>query len=79
MTNITASSGELEYPESGTYGKNETKCWRNHAYDFRPNCTLFISIISVINQSYNGTFKVHYGQRRDKNSVNIFKVSYLIQ
>ena len=27
MTNITASSGELEYPESGTYGKNETKCW----------------------------------------------------
>ncbi|CAH3113956.1 unnamed protein product [Pocillopora meandrina] len=21
------SSGELEYPESGTYGKNETKCW----------------------------------------------------
>ncbi|XP_058946765.2 ovochymase-2-like [Pocillopora verrucosa] len=27
ITNITASSGELEYPESGTYGKNETKCW----------------------------------------------------
>ncbi|CAH3113950.1 unnamed protein product [Pocillopora meandrina] len=27
MTNITAFSGELVYPESGTYGKNETKCW----------------------------------------------------
>ena len=27
MTNITASSGSLKYPESGTYGKNETKCW----------------------------------------------------
>nr|XP_058946766.1 cubilin-like [Pocillopora verrucosa] len=27
MTNITASSGELVYPESGSYGKNETKCW----------------------------------------------------
>ena len=21
------SGGELEYPESGTYCKNETKCW----------------------------------------------------
>ncbi|XP_022804857.1 bone morphogenetic protein 1-like [Stylophora pistillata] len=28
VTNITASSGELVYPQSGTYGKNETKCWR---------------------------------------------------
>ncbi|XP_066018045.1 procollagen C-endopeptidase enhancer 2-like [Pocillopora verrucosa] len=28
ITNITAPSGELVYPESGTYGKNETKCWR---------------------------------------------------
>lgn len=27
ITNITASSGKLVYPESGTYGKNETKCW----------------------------------------------------
>ena len=27
MMNITAFSGELVYPESGTYGKNETKCW----------------------------------------------------
>lgn len=27
ITNITASSGRLVYPESGTYGKNETKCW----------------------------------------------------
>lgn len=28
VTNITASSGKLVYPESGTYDKNETKCWR---------------------------------------------------
>ena len=28
MRNITASSGSLKYPESGTYGKNETKCFR---------------------------------------------------
>ncbi|XP_066018046.1 tolloid-like protein 2 [Pocillopora verrucosa] len=27
IPNITASSGELVYPESGSYGKNETKCW----------------------------------------------------
>ncbi|PFX16527.1 tolloid-like protein 1 [Stylophora pistillata] len=27
MKNITATSGSFKYPESGTYGKNETKCW----------------------------------------------------
>lgn len=27
MTNITATRGSFKYPESGTYGKNETKCW----------------------------------------------------
>ena len=28
ITNITASKGVIAYPESGTYGINETKCWR---------------------------------------------------
>ena len=29
ITNITGEiSGEIEYPSSGTYGANETKCWR---------------------------------------------------
>ncbi|XP_067040930.1 bone morphogenetic protein 1-like [Acropora muricata] len=29
ITNITGEiSGEIEYPSSGTYGVNETKCWR---------------------------------------------------
>ena len=27
ITNITASSGVLAYPNSGDYGINETKCW----------------------------------------------------
>jgi len=27
ITNITASTGFVVYPESGTYGVNETKCW----------------------------------------------------
>ena len=27
ITNITASKGVIAYPESGTYGVNETKCW----------------------------------------------------
>lgn len=27
ITNITASTGFVAYPESGTYGVNETKCW----------------------------------------------------
>lgn len=28
ITNITASTGVIAYPQSGTYGINETKCWR---------------------------------------------------
>ncbi|KAL9973407.1 hypothetical protein ACROYT_G019865 [Oculina patagonica] len=28
ITNITAAKGVIEYPESGNYGINETKCWR---------------------------------------------------
>ena len=28
ITNITASKGVIAYPQSGTYGINETKCWR---------------------------------------------------
>ncbi|XP_078369750.1 bone morphogenetic protein 1-like [Oculina patagonica] len=28
ITNITASSGVLAYPNSGDYGINETKCWK---------------------------------------------------
>lgn len=27
MKNITSTSGSFKYPESGTYGKNEIKCW----------------------------------------------------
>ena len=50
----------------------------NHSYDFRPNCSLFFSIILIINQSCNGTFKAQHIQARDKN-VNIFKVIYLLQ
>ena len=29
ITNITGvTSGEIMYPSSGTFGVNETKCWR---------------------------------------------------
>ena len=54
------------------------KC-SSHAYNFRPNFTLLISIIPVINQSCNGTFKAQHSQTKDKNIVNIFKVVYLFQ
>ena len=53
-------------------------CTRNHVITYK-NCTLFISIILVINQSCNETFKAQHGWTKNKNIVNIFKVIYLLQ
>ena len=50
----------------------------NHVITYK-NCTLFISIILVINQSCNETFKAQHGWTKNKNIVNIFKVIYLLQ
>ncbi|XP_066018048.1 ovochymase-2-like isoform X2 [Pocillopora verrucosa] len=47
ITNITASSGEIEYPESGTYGKNETKCWSITVPDTYHRIQFYFSRIDI--------------------------------
>lgn len=61
LKNITSTHGSFKYPESGTYGKNETKCWSITVPDTYAGISVRSLSLDIEACSSCGCDSVHFG------------------